>query len=56
VRRSYEHWCEQEGETAVSAKAMTMQLAAKFGIGKTRDTRHRFLTNVSLISGGDDEE
>ena len=56
VRRSYEHWCEQEGETAVSAKAMTMQLSAKFGIGKTRDTRHRFLTNVSLISSGDDEE
>lgn len=56
VRRSYEQWCEQEGETAVSAKAMTMQLSAKFGIGKTRDTRHRFLTNVSLISNGDDEE
>lgn len=56
VRRSYEQWCEQEGETAISAKAMTMQLAAKFGIGKTRDTRHRFLTNVSLISGAEEEK
>ena len=55
VRSAYEQWCEQEGETAISAKAMTMQLAAKFSIGRARDKRHRFLTNVSLVSGDDDE-
>jgi P4 family phage/plasmid primase-like protien len=55
IRSAYETWCAQEGETPVSAKAMTMQMAAKFGIGRARDKRHRFLTNVSLIGGDDDE-
>lgn len=54
VRAVYEQWCTQEGETAISAKALTMQLAAKYGIGKARDKRQRFLTNVTLV-GGDDE-
>lgn len=55
VRQAYETWCAQEGETPVSSKAMTMQLAAKFGIGRARDKRQRFLTNVSLLGGDDDE-
>jgi putative DNA primase/helicase len=54
VRSAYELWCEQEGEKPVSAKAMTQQMAAKFSIGRARDMRQRFLTNVSLV-GGDDE-
>jgi putative DNA primase/helicase len=54
VRAAYEQWCAQEGENAISAKALTMQLAAKYGIGKARDMRQRFLTNVTLV--GDDDE
>jgi P4 family phage/plasmid primase-like protien len=56
VRSAYETWCSQEGETPVSAKAFGTQMLARFHIGKSRDMRARFYTNVSLVGSGDDDE
>ena len=56
VRTAYEVWCAQEGETPVSAKAFGTQITARFGIGKSRDMRHRFYSNVSLVGGETDDE
>ena len=55
VRDSYEIWCRSEGEQPVSAKAFSTQMTARFGIGKSRDKRSRYFTNVSLVGGGDDD-
>lgn len=56
VRTAYEVWCSQEAETPVSAKAFTMQLTGRFAIGKSRDNKSRFYTNLSLVGGDDDDE
>lgn len=56
VRTAYEAWCSQEADTPVSAKAFTMQLTGRFPIGKSRDNKSRFYTNVSLAGSDDGDE
>jgi len=56
MRDTYESWCRAEGETPVSARAFTMQITSRFGIGKSRDMRARYYSNVSLVGSGEDDE
>jgi P4 family phage/plasmid primase-like protien len=56
VRSAYELWCSQEGDVPVSTKAFTTQLMSRFGVGKSRDNKSRFYTNLSLVGGDDGDE
>ena len=50
VREAYEQWCRSEGETPVSTKALTSQLAGKFAVGRKKGAKGaRFLTGISLV-------
>lgn len=50
VREAYEEWCRAEGETPVSAKALTTQLCAKWGISKVKGSRGvRYLAGLTLV-------
>jgi P4 family phage/plasmid primase-like protien len=56
VRSAYELWCSQEAETPIVAKAFGVQMETRFGIGKYRNKRARFYTNVSLTGSDDGNE
>lgn len=56
LRTAYETWCRQEGETPITAKALTVALKSRFGILSDRTNSTRFysgirLANVSPIDG-----
>lgn len=56
VRDAYEAWCRAEGETPVSAKALTTQLCAKWPITKVKGSRGvRYLAGLSLASSATDD-
>ena len=55
VRKAYEDWCAQEGETPVNVKAFGTAMLGRFEIGKSRDAHSRFYTNLSLLGDSDDE-
>ena len=56
VRSAYELWCSQEAESPIVAKAFGVQMETRFGIGKYRNKRARFYTNVSLTGSDDGNE
>ena len=50
VREAYVEWCQAEGESAVSAKALTTQLVSKYGVTKVKGSRGvRFLAGLTLV-------
>lgn len=50
VREAYVEWCQAEGESAVSAKALTTQLVSKYGVAKVKGSRGiRFLSGLTLV-------
>ena len=53
VRSAYERWCYENGESPVSAKALTTSLA-KLGIDSTRTKSARMYTGMTLLSDGED--
>jgi putative DNA primase/helicase len=57
LRASYETWCRVEGETPVSAKALTTALTGRFGVVSTRSTSARFYSGIRLtdVSSADSE-
>lgn len=48
LRQAYETWCRVEGETPVSAKALTMSLRSRFEIISERTMSERFYSGVRL--------
>src|SRR5690606_20336444 len=45
LREEYERWCLAEGETPVSAKRLTMELARRHGVGTAKGSKGaRFYT------------
>lgn len=56
LRKAYEKWCEEEGETAKSAKAVCQKLLTMPGIGDGRTGKHRYFTGVGLYADEDSED
>lgn len=57
LREAYERWCFDAGETPVSPKKLTQELARRFNIGQSRSSAARFYTRITLLtdaSDGDD--
>lgn len=48
LRQSYETWCRVEGETPVSAKALTTALTSRFDVASQRTPTARFYTGIRL--------
>jgi P4 family phage/plasmid primase-like protien len=48
LRDAYEAWCFTEGETPVSAKALTQELIRRHGVGQVRTARARSYTGIGL--------
>lgn len=50
LRAAYDSWCHIEGESPVSAKALTMALRSRFGIISERTNSERFYSGIRLDS------
>lgn len=50
LRAAYDSWCHIEGESPVSAKALTMALRSRFGILSERTMSERFYKGIRLDS------
>jgi putative DNA primase/helicase len=51
LRLAYEQWCEELGEVPVSAKRLTQQLRARWGVTDTRGAKGRRLyAGIALLS------
>lgn len=48
LRSAYETWCRTEGETPVSAKALTLELRSRFGVLSERDMSTRYYAGIRL--------
>lgn len=48
LRSAYETWCRTEGEAAVSAKALTQALRAKYGVHAERTAHARYYAGIRL--------
>jgi putative DNA primase/helicase len=48
LRSEYEQWCKQEGETPVSAKALTMALKNRYEVGAERSRTSRYYTGIHM--------
>jgi putative DNA primase/helicase len=46
LRAAYEHWCRVEGETPVSARALTLTLRSRFGVQSDRDMESRWYLGI----------
>lgn len=49
LRQAYENWCRTEGETPVSAKALTSALTARFDVVSQRSMSARFYAGIRLL-------
>jgi putative DNA primase/helicase len=57
VREAYETWCRTEGETPVTAKALTTQLMGKYAIGRHKGSKGtRFLTGMTMVGSATQNE
>lgn len=56
LRSRYETWCRQEGETAVTAKALTTALTARFGVVSERSNSARFYAGIRMTDVSPDFE
>ncbi|WP_433415062.1 phage/plasmid primase, P4 family [Microtetraspora malaysiensis] len=50
LRDAYERWCIAEGETPVSAKKLTQELARKYSVGQDRTAAARSYTGIALLA------
>lgn len=50
LRQSYETWCRVEGETPVSAKALTTALTGRFDVSAVRSRSARFYAGIRLTN------
>src|SRR3546814_2079333 len=48
LRQAYETWCRQEGETPISAKALTTALTSRFDVISERTNSSRFYAGIRL--------
>lgn len=48
LRQVYETWCRQEGETPVTAKALTVAITTRFGVTSSRTRNARQLDGIRL--------
>lgn len=48
LRQSYETWCRVEGETPVSAKALTLTLRSRYAVQADRDKSARWYDGIRL--------
>jgi putative DNA primase/helicase len=48
LRNAYETWCRTEGETPVSARALTITLRNRYGVESTRDMNARYYVGIRL--------
>ncbi|WP_426566402.1 phage/plasmid primase, P4 family [Angustibacter sp. McL0619] len=58
LRAAYETWCRAEGETPVSAKALTLELRSRYDVQSERSMSARFYAGIRLCdvsSDGDTE-
>ncbi|MBG0830533.1 bifunctional DNA primase/polymerase [Planomonospora sp. ID67723] len=55
LREAYEKWCFSEGETPVSAKRLTQELARRFNVGQTRNAASRSYTGITLLAMDEEE-
>lgn len=46
LRTAYETWCRAEGETPVSARALTLTLRSRFGVQSDRDADSRWYLGI----------
>lgn len=56
VRASYENWCRTEGETPVTAKALTLALKGRYGVQSERDSSSRFYSGIRLTDVSSDSD
>ncbi|MGW4469684.1 phage/plasmid primase, P4 family [Nonomuraea sp. NPDC004354] len=54
LREAYERWCFDAGETPVSPKKLTQELARRFNVGQSRSSTTRYYTRITLLT--DDRE
>jgi putative DNA primase/helicase len=56
VRSAYENWCRTEGETPVTAKALTLALKARYGVQSERNMSSRFYSGIRLTDLSSDSD
>lgn len=49
LRQAYESWCRDEGVEPVSARALTQQLRARYGINSSRSNTSRFYDGIRIL-------
>lgn len=49
LRQAYETWCRTEGETPVSARALTQALVSRFGVTRDRTADSRYYRGIRLV-------
>lgn len=57
LRQAYEAWCHAEGLEPVSARSLTQQLKARYGVASSRSSQARYYDGIRLteVSSDDDE-
>ncbi|GHH67538.1 hypothetical protein GCM10017673_14680 [Streptosporangium violaceochromogenes] len=55
LREAYERWCFVEGETPVSSKRLTQELARRHQVGESRTGTSRFYTGITLLAAESEE-
>jgi len=55
MRQAYETWCRVEGETPISAKALTIALRDRYGVQSHRANTSRFYLGIRLDNLSPDE-
>jgi putative DNA primase/helicase len=48
LRAAYETWCRVEGETPVTAKALTLALRSRYGVISDRDKAARYYAGIRM--------
>ena len=51
LRSAYETWCRTEGESPVSAKALTLTLRSRYGVESDREKTTRWYRGLRLLDG-----
>nr|WP_063817955.1 phage/plasmid primase, P4 family [Herbidospora sakaeratensis] len=55
LREAYERWCFTEGETPVTPKTLSTELARRHNVGSTRTKAARLYTGISLYTEDTDD-
>jgi putative DNA primase/helicase len=55
LRAAYETWCRTEGETPISAKALTLELRSRYGVQSERSMSSRYYAGIRLTDASSDD-